>query len=133
MRNVKSGAMQQDAGFGLRGEGDSLNAKAAPEKRENNNKKTHLLLRKKKRRRRFSQLSPRAALWGLRTAPLPAGPRPPRRHVSGPGRARERRPSRGRRSAAPRPGLLAACAYAGQEVDCSKGRKESKPVFQPGF
>lgn len=40
MRNVKSGAMQQDAGFGLRGEGDSLNAKAAPEKRENNNKKT---------------------------------------------------------------------------------------------
>ena len=89
MRNVKSGAMQQDAGFGLRGEGDSLNAKAAPEKRENNNKKTHLLLRKKKRRRRFSQLSPRAALWGLRTAPLRA-PGPPEPLRSAPPRTAPR-------------------------------------------
>lgn len=75
MRNVKSGAMQQDAGFGLRGEGDSLNAKAAPEKRENNNKKTISCYGKRKGGGASRSSRPVPRFGG--SAPLRSAPRDP--------------------------------------------------------
>lgn len=101
MRNVKSGAMQQDAGFGLRGEGDSLNAKAAPEKRENNNKKTISCYGKRKGGGASRSSRPVPRFGGsapLRSAPRPGTPRtPPLRaaaHCSAPARRHPAAPPR---------------------------------------